>query len=665
MNQRNQAEQRLQTEIAGLPESDDAETYLAPFCRFASALFDAEAGTARAAYRTRARYQEFLQHELPVRILEGIMPDRCIAAVRANLPSDSASTEKDIESGLLTETEPGEPPRLARPEVVAAEGPQGDFERFTPPAVRLSLRFRKNVLIRQRLKQELQSRVPYWMDQFDHMFSTTNEAVSDASWEELAKDFKQISTPEGPLWAQWFAYEGSEPYGIWLLRPEGLATDEARAQFSLLAARAINMLALAPSPIPSATEFFPHWGLCREAEEDLTYPAGQSNNPSDAVPRGLGTADLDAVDPCSRGWLELLRRESASFVETSRGTETFRNQEFATRSAAINDVCGASATFCVRQARESIRTQLNLRAPVQNDDDHNEAKPSDQKQAGNERVVHLDPSERSAPGGVPSQSKIYAPSVFPDVTYPPPDIWNRARPLINDAVKAWGFHGEEPEHAFWNRWLSQCNWHGQSNFLLASIEHCKQFARYLLGDGRREDATVFARVAVELQKLVDEDDARVLDLLREQQSGNKPGEEIGPSSDSSPNGQLAPGAAEGSQPPPARNEELNSGPAGHTCGPEAANGNHIETDPAGEQLYATEEARRTALGDYLARWSTATGQCPEASIARAARVDRADLSKWKKGQLPAGSDKKARIESVLTSNTPPIPPGRQQSRSDQ
>jgi len=210
VNQRNQAEQRLQTEIAGLPESDDAETYLAPFCRFASALFDAEAGAARAAYGTRARYQEFLQHELSVRIIEGIMPDRSLAAVRANWPAGSASTEQDIESGLLTETKPSEPPRLARPEVVAAEGPQGDFERFTPSAVRLSLRFRKNVLIRQRLKQELESRVPYWMDQFDHNFPMTNEAASDASWDELAKDFKQTSTTKGPLWAQWFAYEGSE-----------------------------------------------------------------------------------------------------------------------------------------------------------------------------------------------------------------------------------------------------------------------------------------------------------------------------------------------------------------------------------------------------------------------------------------------------------------------
>jgi hypothetical protein len=42
-------------------------------------------------------------------------------------------------------------------------------------------------------------------------------------------------------------------------------------------------------------------------------------------------------------------------------------------------------------------------------------------------------------------------------------------------------------------------------------------------------------------------------------------------------------------------------------------------------------------------------------------VDPADLVKWKKGELPATSDKKARIENALKKNEPPTPPARPKS----
>jgi hypothetical protein len=49
-------------------------------------------------------------------------------------------------------------------------------------------------------------------------------------------------------------------------------------------------------------------------------------------------------------------------------------------------------------------------------------------------------------------------------------------------------------------------------------------------------------------------------------------------------------------------------------------------------------------------------QCSEAALARTARVDPADLSKWKKGLLSAASDKKARIEKALKNKEAPTPP---------
>ena len=58
-----------------------------------------------------------------------------------------------------------------------------------------------------------------------------------------------------------------------------------------------------------------------------------------------------------------------------------------------------------------------------------------------------------------------------------------------------------------------------------------------------------------------------------------------------------------------------------------------------------------SLEAYTARWD-----CSEASLARTATVHPPDLSRWKHGLLPAGSDKKSRIEKALTNNDPPILP---------
>jgi hypothetical protein len=131
------------------------------------------------------------------------------------------------------------------------------------------------------------------------------------------------------------------------------------------------------------------------------------------------------------------------------------------------------------------------------------------------------PLEPSKVGGM-SQQAMGTVALFTDPRYPPPDIWQQAYVLIKEALKAWGFKGNEPENAFWNRWLDQCNWHGETNFLRASIEHCKVFAGQLLGEGRNQDAAVFARVAVGLEKLKDRAEARVKDLIAQQLNPERP-----------------------------------------------------------------------------------------------------------------------------------------------
>lgn len=82
-----------------------------------------------------------------------------------------------------------------------------------------------------------------------------------------------------------------------------------------------------------------------------------------------------------------------------------------------------------------------------------------------------------------------------------------------------------------------------------------------------------------------------------------------------------------------------------------------ETAPAAAALLwpdpdldlASEEGRNRAIAAYCQSWHN----CSEASLARTATVDTADLSKWKKGTLPALSEKKARIEKALHKNEPP------------
>jgi hypothetical protein len=83
---------------------------------------------------------------------------------------------------------------------------------------------------------------------------------------------------------------------------------------------------------------------------------------------------------------------------------------------------------------------------------------------------------------------------------------------------------------------------------------------------------------------------------------------------------------------------------------ETSNSERASSHPDPGFEFASAAERVTAILAYTQHWT-----CSDAALARKAVVHPADLSKWKKGGLPAESDKKRRIEAVLRNNEPPIP----------
>lgn len=85
-----------------------------------------------------------------------------------------------------------------------------------------------------------------------------------------------------------------------------------------------------------------------------------------------------------------------------------------------------------------------------------------------------------------------------------------------------------------------------------------------------------------------------------------------------------------------------------------------EKAPASRLDFSSVAGRVSAINAYRDFWAAELGSCSEASLARAAKVDPSDLSRWKKTRLP-GSEKATRIEGVLKNKTRPIPPLRMRS----
>ena len=182
--------------------------------------------------------------------------------------------------------------------------------------------------------------------------------MSQDSWVQLADELERLKVTQR-LEAQWYAYVGSENYGIWILRPEGQRSEQARATFSLIAARAIEKLGIPPVPVPKPLQHCPHWTESCRAEKEFARQAGKIRGLSGAVPYGLDRVDWDAVDPCTRAWLELLRVESHAFRVYAHGTEVNRGQEFQTVGGTLDDLCGASTVYCKRCARDEIGARVS------------------------------------------------------------------------------------------------------------------------------------------------------------------------------------------------------------------------------------------------------------------------------------------------------------------
>jgi hypothetical protein len=177
------------------------------------------------------------------------------------------------------------------------------------------------------------------------------------SWGDMADELDRIKQSGESLRACCIAYEGAEEHRNWIFFPRGERTENALASFTLVAAHAIAKLGMLPIPIALPLQHDPLWTLSCQAEEDQARREGKTIDLSDAVPYGLGEVDRDAVDPCTRAWLELLRHESRSF-RTSEGMRLVKGIQTRVFDGVIPDVYEASAIYCRRRARDEIGERL-------------------------------------------------------------------------------------------------------------------------------------------------------------------------------------------------------------------------------------------------------------------------------------------------------------------
>jgi hypothetical protein len=140
---------------------------LPAFTRFATSQFDAYAGELLYSYRDESAFKRALEEEVAASIIEGILPDKGLGRVLENWSVDcNVPVEQEMGSEILCECAPDGTTRPARPEILAAHAPHGDFERFTPASVRFSLRFAERGRVREEFRQVLERQMFYWLDQF-------------------------------------------------------------------------------------------------------------------------------------------------------------------------------------------------------------------------------------------------------------------------------------------------------------------------------------------------------------------------------------------------------------------------------------------------------------------------------------------------------------------
>jgi len=183
---RRKAEEQLKTDLAALAGSDDYKTYLPAFGDFASALFDAEAGPALGDWDTVDSYRSFLQTDLALRIIEGILPDRGVAKVRSKWSPEIAalSIEQHMESEIIWECRPDGSRVPARAEIQAAYAQHGDWEALAPKSVRWNLRFPPaSADVRETIRQLLERRMFTWLDRFSSNRQAVRPDLAPNRWE--------------------------------------------------------------------------------------------------------------------------------------------------------------------------------------------------------------------------------------------------------------------------------------------------------------------------------------------------------------------------------------------------------------------------------------------------------------------------------------------------
>jgi hypothetical protein len=165
---RRDAESVVKVALAAIRDSERIEDYLPAFCAFATSLFDAEAEQALAIFNDEEAYKSFLEQDVTTRIVEGILPDQGLESVKANWSPKVAqlSIENEVGSEILSECRPDGTNAPARPEIQGVHAQHGDWENFAPLTVRFRLRFEKNALVRENLRQALERKSFYWLDRF-------------------------------------------------------------------------------------------------------------------------------------------------------------------------------------------------------------------------------------------------------------------------------------------------------------------------------------------------------------------------------------------------------------------------------------------------------------------------------------------------------------------
>jgi hypothetical protein len=513
----------------------------------------------------------------------------------------------------------------------------------------------------------------------------------EPSWEQLADQLDRLKAVE-PLRAQWIAYVGSESYGNWLIRPDGQRTAEVRATFTLIAAHIIEKLEVQPIPVPQSMQHCPHWADYCKVEENLARRAGKEIDLSSAVPYGLDTVDRDAVDPCTRAFLEELRRENLAFQIKANGTRMVRGQTYYSVTGSIDDLFGAAAAYCKRRARDEIGARLRSRL-----ENVGVTPSSVDGGSGQAAATILDPFQEDASarplGDNPFPPEHAAYEAFEEATWKAKEALNGLRSELLETLAKPPFDFIQSLLTFRVREVSA---YANAALLIVGNEQTAEryehwiedFARFVLDDTLKKGQVknpqadsespplftpellprITADLSLQLMRVVayykKQAANRVLQVMELRGSKLAKGEET------------APGKALDSAGVELQHSEY--APEANSATPEEpmalldlkvprrfdevrdqnnpAKDNSAESPAVESGLNFTSEAgRNKAVLDYTKHWTTEEWTCSEASLARSANVDPADLSKWKKALLPIESDKKRRIEKTIRDNQRPTP----------